>query len=208
MDVRLNSDVTQVAAQQQTRPEKQAPVAPKIKSSEKDSFAHAEEVNSGVYDSKGKVQEPGEKVHTAQVTLHQIRSQIQDQVENYLSRLIDGGSNDKLVGQAQSDLKNYFQENPDALDEIAQGRIPEYWNAANTATRLFNILLAGYNESISRETFYEKAMALTDQAYGEVHTLIGHDFPDLVLKTRSVLEDALKQFKDGADPSQIVFGTE
>jgi len=208
MDVRLNSDITQVAARQQSPPEKQVPVVSKSTNSRKDSYEHSEEVNSGVYDSKGKIQESGEKVHTAQITLHQIRSQIQDQVENYLSRLMDGGSNDNLIGQAHSDLSTYFQDNPDALDEIAQGRIPEYWNAANTATRLFNILLSGYNESISRDTFYEKAMALTDQAYGEVHSLIGHDFPELVLETRSVLEDALKQFKEGADPGQIVFGRE
>ncbi len=84
--------------------------------------------------------------------------------------------------------------------------IPEYWNKENTARRIFSIALLGYQEGGDREEFADRAIAMVMQAYRDVGSTLGFEFPDLVMDTRQAVLDALEQFRGGAALSEISFG--
>ncbi len=81
----------------------------------------------------------------------------------------------------------------------------EYWNKENTAGRIFSIALMDYHEGIDREQFADQATAMIKQAYTDVGSMLGVEFPELVLDTRQAVLDALEQFKGGAALSEISF---
>ena len=81
----------------------------------------------------------------------------------------------------------------------------DYWNKENTAGRIFAIALMDYNEGIDREQFADQATAMIKQAYSDVGSMLGVEFPELVLDTKQVVLDALEQFKGGAALSEISF---
>jgi hypothetical protein len=84
--------------------------------------------------------------------------------------------------------------------------IPEYWNKENTAGRIFAIALMGYQEGSDREQFTDQVTAMVKQAYSDVRSMLGFEFPELVTDTRQAVLDALEQFKAGAALSGISFG--
>ncbi len=88
---------------------------------------------------------------------------------------------------------------------VASDLVPEYWNKENTAGRIFSIALMGYQEGSDREQFADKAAAIVKQAYNDVRSMLGFEFPELVLGTRQAVLDALEQFKGGAAQSEITF---
>ena len=88
---------------------------------------------------------------------------------------------------------------------VAAEGIPEYWNKENTASRIFTIALMGYQEGSDREQFADKATAMVKQAYTDVGSMLGFEFPELVMDTRQTVLDALEQFMGGAALSEISF---
>ena len=108
-------------------------------------------------------------------------------------------------------LAHFFGSQVNGAPELVQDEatvlkeIPEYWNKENTARRIFSIALHGYPEGGDREEFADRAIAMVMQAYRDVHSTLGFDFPDLVMDTRQAVLDALEQFRDGAAPSEISF---
>lgn len=83
--------------------------------------------------------------------------------------------------------------------------VPEYWNKENTARRIFSIAMMGYTEGMDREEFADKAIEMVKQAYSDVRSGLGFEFPELVTDTRQAVLDALKQFKGGGALSDISF---
>ncbi len=82
----------------------------------------------------------------------------------------------------------------------------EYWSNENTARRIFSIALADYNEDVDQEQFADQATAMIEQAYADVGTILGIDFPQPVLDIRQLVLDAMEQLKGGASLSEISFG--
>ncbi len=88
---------------------------------------------------------------------------------------------------------------------VASEGVPEYWNKENTASRIFSIALMGYQEGSDREQFADQATTMVKQAYNDAGSMLGFEFPELVLDTRQAVLDALEQFKGGAVLSEISF---
>jgi len=83
--------------------------------------------------------------------------------------------------------------------------LPEYWNRENTARRIFGLAMMGYQEGMDQAAFADQASAMIKQAYREVHTELGREFPQVVLDTRDTVLQALEQFKGGTSPDSISF---
>ena len=81
----------------------------------------------------------------------------------------------------------------------------EYWSKENTAARIFSIALMGYNEGLDQEQFADQATAMIKQAYIDVGSEFGSEFPEPVLAIRQAVLDAMEQLKGGAALSEISF---
>ena len=81
----------------------------------------------------------------------------------------------------------------------------EYWNKENTATRIFSIALRDYNEDIDQAQFADQATAMIKQAYADVSSILGIEFPQPVLDIRQMVLEAMEQLKGGAALSEISF---
>jgi len=123
--------------------------------------------------------------------------------------LLDAYLETKKVIKEQ--LALFFGSNITGAPELGEDEatvlegIPEYWNKENTARRIFSIALMGYQEGSDREEFADKAIAMVKQAYNDVGSMLGYEFPELVMDTRQAVLDALEQFKGGAALSEISF---
>lgn len=170
-----------------------------------DQFQPAPPVIPNVYDKLGQLQGVPKKRETL---LDQFKA-LQESVEQQLSAVFDSISQHsdqkELVGKAHDELKSYFAENPEALQQVANGEIPEYWNVENTAKRMFGIVTAGFNPEMDVEHFYQTAVDFVNQAYNEVHDMIGFDFPSLVTDTKEALLNGLEQLKNGVAVDEISF---
>ncbi len=93
----------------------------------------------------------------------------------------------------------------DEEEAVAIGGVPEYWNQENTARRIFSIAMMGYTDDMDREEFADKAIEMVKQAYSDVRSLLGFEFPKLVTDTRQAVLDALEQFKGGGTLNEISF---
>ncbi len=93
----------------------------------------------------------------------------------------------------------------DEEEAAAIDGVPEYWNKENTARRIFSIAMMGYTEGMDREEFADKAIEMVKQAYSDVGSALGFEFPKLVTDTRQAVLDALEQFKGGGALSDISF---
>lgn len=102
---------------------------------------------------------------------------------------VDGNPNLELAGPPSDSLNN----------------LTEYWSVENTARRIFAIALLGYHEGLDKTEFAEKAISLVTQAYADVRSTLGFDFPQLVLDTKQTVLDALEQFRNGSSTSEISF---
>ncbi len=170
-----------------------------------DSFVKSNPIDLDVYNNLGKMKE----IHRYQGTLLDTFLSLRESVDNQLNALLNSFSqtegNTNLAGKTKDELNDYFTENPEALEQIANGKIPEYWNVENTAGRMFNIVTAGVTEETNRESFYTKALDFVNRAYDEVQEMIGFDFPPLVQQTKEALLNGLEQYKEGADIQDIIF---
>lgn len=113
----------------------------------------------------------------------------------------------KVINEQSLLLRTVFTGALQLGDDASAGAegIPEYWNLENTAGRIFDIALMGYQEGSDREQFTGKISAMITQAYNDVGSMLGFEFPELVLDTKQAVLDALEQFKDGAARSEISF---
>ncbi len=139
-----------------------------------------------VYDLHGKVGLSTDKPGTLLDAFLETKKVIQEQ----LALLISNVTSDLQLGMDQAD---------------ATEGIPEYWNKENTAGRIFAIALMGYQEGSDREQFTDQVTAMVKQAYSDVRSMLGFEFPELVTDTRQAVLDALEQFKGGAAQSEISF---
>lgn len=173
-----------------------------------DRFEHSEQLKTGAYDATGKVQ----AALPANKNLLDRFQALQQSVEQQLLALYDSFNGDKenteLVEGAKENLHAYFSENQQALEEVANGQVPEYWNVENTAKRLFEIVTAGVGDETERQAFYDKAVDFVNKAYDDVKLVIGFEFPPLVKDTREALMNGLEQFRDGTALDEIVFKSE
>ena len=174
----------------------------KINRSETDQFAaHSEELNVGKYNAKGKVEGPvTSKYHVVLAIQKQIDAQVKELTQHY-KKIFESSETGK---NAQKSLKTYFDENPEDLEKIEQGEIPEYWNQENTAKRIFDIAVQGYEDGDDKEAFYEKTVKMVKQAYSEVEEMVG-GLPDLVIDTKNAVLKGLEEFRDGKARGDISF---
>lgn len=168
---------------------------------ESDKFESHEDLDIGKYNANGEIEAP---VASRYSVILAIKNQIDDQVKEiteYYNKIF----NENIESQnTKKSLKEYFEENPEDLEKIEQGEVPEYWNKENTAKRIFDIALQSFNEDSSREDFYESSTKMVKQAYAEVEKLVG-DLPDLVNATRESVLKGLEEFRDGKEISEIDF---
>ncbi len=101
-------------------------------------------------------------------------------------------------------LKEYVEENPEDLEDIEKGIIPEYWNQENTAKRIFNILLEGLDRADDKDSFYESSKDMIEKVYSDVETEVGK-LPQLVTDTKNAVLNGLDEFLKGTNVSDISF---
>ncbi len=171
-----------------------------------DTFVQTKPVIPDVYDRLGKIQNVAKKADNLLDRFQQMRNTVEQQMDALFSSFKETDENKELAGMAKEELGDYFKENPEALQEIADGNMPEYWNVQNTASRMFDIVTAGFNSETDIEGFYNKALDFVHQAYDEVQLMIGFDFPPLVQDTKEALLNGLEQLKDGVPVDEITFG--
>ena len=109
----------------------------------------------------------------------------------------------EVLAQVKDFLGTYFEENPEAVEQISRGEIPEYFNVENTARRILNIYFATYEEGQDRKTFVERAKGIIEQAYADVAGMVG-ELPDIVLQTRAKVMEILDTFANGGDVSDFM----
>ncbi len=167
----------------------------------KDQYKTQEDLFAGQYNANGEVEiTKSSKYHLVLALQKQIDNQVKE-LTAYYKEIFD--NKDEAEKTSQS-LKEYFDSNPDALKDIQNGNIPEYWNKENTAKRIFDIAMQGYEEGMDKETFYEKTEKMINQAYSEVRQNIG-SLPGLVEETQAAVLDGLAQFRDGTSISEVTF---
>ncbi len=170
-----------------------------------DQFESAQPVIPNVYDKLGQLQGVPKKRETLLDQFKALQESVGQQLNAVFDSISQHSEDKELVGKAHDELKSYFTENPEALQQVAAGEIPEYWNVANTAKRMFGIVTAGFNPEMDVEHFYQTAVDFVNQAYDEVHDMIGFDFPSLVTDTKEALLNGLEQLKEGTAIDEISF---
>jgi len=173
---------------------------------QKDVFVKTNPPKPDVYNRLGQMPGVHKKDGNLLDRFKQIRNSVEQQMDALFSSFTQTEENKELAGMARDELGNYFKENPEALQEIANGKMPEYWNVENTASRMFDIVTAGFSNDMDLESFYDKALDFVNQAYDEVKLMIGFDFPPLVQDTKEALLNGLEQLKDGVSIDEITFG--
>lgn len=129
-------------------------------------------------------------------TKEEIREQIKMQTIALLSQYMS--KNPEL----KDSMSQFFNDNPTAAVEIAQGKIPEYFNVDNTAKRIVDIYFNRYDGG-DRKAFVERAKNIISQAYNEVGGDVG-TLPDIVYQTRNKVMEILDKFAQGEDVSNFV----
>ncbi len=127
--------------------------------------------------------------------------QARSQVEAQISALMENQS--RKTGATAKGLADFADFEGPKGDTYAD--LAEYWNKENTAQRIFTIAMLGYEEGIDRAEFAERAASIVKQAYGDVGMMIGGNFPQLVLDTRQAVFDAIDQFANGTEMSEVTY---
>lgn len=109
----------------------------------------------------------------------------------------------EILEQVKAFLGTFFEENPEAAEEISQGIIPEYFNIENTTRRILNIYFARYEQGEDKVAFAERAKSIINQAYNDVESIVS-GLPEIVLKTQSKVMEILDIFAQGGDISDYM----
>ncbi len=206
MDVNANSDITLISSKNNKIDQfSNFHNKTKVQGRAKDIFIFTPDLRMDIYNAEGKIVFPKSEEDTLYDGFQNLKNTIKLQLNSLFDSYIQNEDNAGILGTAHENLKSYFTENPEALKQVASGEIPEYWNKANTAERIYSIAVMGFKEDGDREELYEKALNMVNRAYDEVHTMIGFDFPGIVMETKQAVLDALIQFKEGEDPVNITF---
>ncbi len=104
----------------------------------------------------------------------------------------------EILEQTKQLLARFFEKNPEALKEIQQGKIPEYFNVENTARRILNIFFSRYDGE-DPEVFVNRVKKIINQAYKDVENIIGGSLPEIVQKTKEKVLQMLDDFAGGKD---------
>ena len=137
------------------------------------------------------------------------KSTVIEQPPNTEKNLLSGSAQEKerikneIIEQTRALLAEFFEENPEALKDIEAGKIPDHFNAENTARRILNIYFSRY-EGEDPKTFVEQVRALIEQAYQDVEQIIGGELPGIVQETRELIFDLLDDFAEGEDISEFL----
>ncbi len=105
----------------------------------------------------------------------------------------------KKLGERTGDIEDplglgkYFKDNPEDWETVQNGGIPDYFNVQNTAQRILDIWLPGYDGTEDVDEWAARTKNFIGQAYGEVSQLVGN-LPDIVRDTREYIMNALDQF--------------
>jgi len=111
---------------------------------------------------------------------------------------------DEILEQTKQLLKEFFDQNPEDLEDIQQGIIPEYFNVNNTARRILNIFFSKYEEE-DVKLFAEHARTIINQAYNDVEKMAGA-LPDIVQQTKEKVLGMLEDFENGNDINDFLNG--
>jgi len=109
----------------------------------------------------------------------------------------------EILAQVKDLLGVFFEENPEAVEQVSRGEIPEYFNVENTARRILDIYFAYYEEGQERTAFVERAKSIIEQAYADVEGMVG-TLPDIVQQTREKVMEILDTFANGGDISEFM----
>ena len=109
----------------------------------------------------------------------------------------------EVLAQVKDLLGVFFEENPEAVEQVSRGEIPEYFNVENTARRILDIYFAYYQEGQERTAFVERAKSIIEQAYADVEAMVG-TLPDIVQQTREKVMEILDTFAKGGDISEFM----
>ena len=129
-------------------------------------------------------------------TKEDIRKEIELQTIQLLSKYLDE------FPEVKQSLNEFFVNNPEALEDIEAGKIPEYFNVENTAKRILDIYFSQYNGE-DKKAFVERAKGIISQAYSEVEQMVG-TLPDIVIQTRDKVYEILDKFANGKDVSDFI----
>ena len=128
------------------------------------------------------------------------KDEIHDQVQARAISLLDSYLNKNT--ELKTSLGDFFRNNPEALQDISEGKVPDYFNVDNTARRILDIYFQRYDGG-DRQAFVDRAKGIVNQAYSEVEGEVGA-LPDIVNETRNKIMDVLDRFAAGEDVSDSV----
>ena len=127
-------------------------------------------------------------------------NEIHDQVQARAISLLDSYLNKNT--ELRTTLGDYFRNNPEALQDISEGKVPDYFNVDNTARRILDIYFQRYDGG-DRQAFTDRAKGIISQAYSEVEGQVGA-LPDIVNETRNKIMDILDRFAAGENVSGFI----
>ncbi len=163
-----------------------------------DNFSVSSDLNVNQYNANG---ETLVNIHSPFNIILTIKNHVDEQVKE----LMEHYTNPPIIDDnTKVALKEYVEENPEDLEDIEKGIIPEYWNQENTAKRIFNILLEGLDRAEDKDSFYESSKDMIEKVYSDVETEVGK-LPQLVTDTKNAVLNGLDEFLKGTDISNISF---
>ncbi|MEE9465074.1 MAG: hypothetical protein V3W14_05830 [Candidatus Neomarinimicrobiota bacterium] len=199
MELLFNADVTSAALRLDIRNAGKERPAGKPEGNEAGVLSSVRHLQIETYDFSGQltlVQDRGETLLDLYLRL---RRTITEQVSRWAPPAILPDKSGMPLGQADEGRPL------DGLPAQLVPGLPDYWNRENTARRIFGLAMMGYQEDMDQAAFADQASAMIKQAYREVRTELGREFPQLVLDTRDTVLQALEQFKGGTSPDSISF---
>lgn len=173
-----------------------------------DSFVRSRPLGNKIYNSTGKL--IGESTNKVSIndSYKSLKLNVKEQIEFLFGKFLKDEDNQNDFDNSLDQLKTFYQNNPQALDQISQGKIPDYFNVENTAKRQFDIALWSYNEDDDINEFYNKAVDLINLAYEDTEKRLPFELPGIVKDTKEAVLYALEQFKDGVNKDDIKFTNE
>jgi len=105
--------------------------------------------------------------------------------------------------QVKISLRSFFEENPEAVEQVSKGEIPNHFNVENTARRILDIYFSRYKEGDNKADFAARAKEIINTAYAQVQEMIG-DLPEIVLETQKKVMNILDKFSHGEDISDFI----
>jgi hypothetical protein len=175
-----------------------------------DRFSLNMEISVGTYNRNGAVQGVNGQKNTGALTYQSMKLEVQKQSfallmgrmdeekeKDPLQRLLAYASELAGTNEDPLGLGAYFAANPQDLETVQRGEIPDYFNVENTGQRILDIWMGGIQPGSDNTQFVENAKAMINQAYDEISGMLG-GLPGIVEETR----DWIMQQLDGLNQIQ------